>query len=113
MALELESPVFRYFLKDKPEWIKLGKYVNWLLKEYVPGAPGISGTFALKMCPGRDGCFLSADFWASPLGQGYCTSITGYKELDVWQRSVKYADDLRKQAIEHQAKAAKKTKRKK
>lgn len=110
MALDIAEPTFKYFAKDKPEWIKLGKYVNWLLKDQITGAPGISGTFALKMCPGRDGCFLSADFWASPLGQGYCTSITGYKELDVWQRSVKYADDLRKQAIKYKAKSKRKKK---
>lgn len=110
MALDIEKPTFTYFTKDKPEWIKLGKYVNWLLKEQITGAPGISGTFALKMCPGLDGCFLSADFWASPLGLGYCTSITGYKELDVWKRSVKYADDLRKQAIKYIAKSKRKKK---
>lgn len=96
---DINTPVFKYFEKNTPNWVKIGKYVNWLFKEHVPGAPGISGTFALKIHAGVKKSSLSADFWCAPLGQGYCVSITGSKETDVWNRSVKYLEELRVKAL--------------
>lgn len=108
MDIDINKSTFLSFNKDKPDWVKLGKYLNALFRDYVDKPPGISGTFALKIHLGVKGSVIHADFWASPLGESYCTSIVGDTELDVWRRSVKYLDGLRKKATEHKSKLRKK-----
>lgn len=108
MSPDINQPVFKYFSKDKPDWVKIGKYLNWLFHNHVQCAPGISGTFALKIHQGVKTSTISADFWDAPLGQGFSCSITGSKEADVWIRSVKYLETIRQQALTHKPKRKKK-----
>lgn len=108
MKPDINQPVFKYFAKDKPDWIKIGKYLNWLFHNHVPGAPGISGTFALKIHQGLEASSISAEFWAAPLGKGFSCAIVGSKEADVWVRSVKYLETIRQQALTHKPKRKKK-----
>lgn len=102
---DVNTPVYKYFDKDKPAWVKLGRYFNWLFEVNVSNRTGLSGTFALKLCasPHKTGksskSTVSADFWCSPIGEGMCTSILGKDEIDCWKRSVKYVESLRQKAI--------------
>ena len=112
MALDIDTPVFKYFKKDEPNWVKMGKYMNWLFTNHVPGAPGASGTFALKLCSGLKKPLISADFWCAPIGKGYCFSIIETDELKAWLGSVKYLEELRQKAIAFKAKQTSKPKRK-
>lgn len=98
----VDEKSFTYFKKKSPEWVRLGSYMNWLFRNHVKKCPGISGTFALKIHSTNDGIFLSADFWCAPLSKGYCVSVIGTDELDVWVRSVKQVESLRLEAVQRQ-----------
>lgn len=110
MSFSIEKPTFSYFKKDKPEWARLGAYMNWLFREHVKGAPGISGTFALKVHDTKDGTMLHADFWAAPLGMGFQESLIERKESKLWIRSVKRMDELRIAAKDYKPNSKRKKK---